>query len=510
MRAGRDERNFDPVGRFRTRMRITAHTLAACAAFLALASGAGASERLHVEGGEVRRVADPYLPATDLPPPPAARDGVRARATAGPSVRRVLRDLLLAGAVTQEQHDEYRAIYDEARSVRGRLSGGRRAELARVIRNTERIAAEGRLTVGRLAPVFLILERNTAWWRARPFPASGARITFGEDPVIFQYYRGEGLQIQPLANFGKANTLYNACVGENTRPGVRCRQGALRALLDRLLELSSRRGDFTTWEYFFNFGGGSPPWTSGLSQGTAIQALARASQLLGEPSYLTVAADALGAFEQDAPTGVRRPMDGGNHYLIYSFSRGLLVLNGFLQSVIGLHDFAQISGDARARALYEAGEVAARAAVPRYDTGAWSLYSLRGRESDLGYHRLVRDFLRGLCERTASGVYCEASDRFTRYLLEHPRVEVLRASPARPRVRRGVRIRFRLSKISRVSVQVSRGGRLVYSRRVINLPYGVRSFTWVPSAPGRYRVRIEAADLRNHHTVRRSTLTVRR
>ena len=484
--------------------------LGACAAFLALAATAGASERLHVDGGEVRRVQDPYLTAVDLPPAPPARERSRAHAAAGPSVRRVLRDLLLSGAITQEQHDEYRGIYDEARRVRGRLSGGRRNELRRVIANTERIAAERRLTVGRLAPVFLILHRNTSWWRARAFPSAGARVTFGDDPVIFQYYPGEGLQIQPLANFSKANALYNACVGENTRPGVPCRQGALRELLDRLVALASRRGDFTTWEYYFRFGGGSPPWTSGLSQGTAIQALARASQLLGEPSYLTVAADALGAFERSAPTGVRRSMDGGNHYLIYSFNRRLLVLNGFLQSVIGLHDYAQISGDPRAQALFEAGEVAARTAVPRYDTGAWSLYSLGGRESDLGYHRLVRDFLEGLCARTGNTVYCEADDRFTRYLLEHPRVDVLRASPRRARVRRPVRIRFRLSKISRVSVQVSRGRRLVFSRRVINVAYGVRSFTWVPSAPGRYRVRIEAADLRNHHTVKRSRLTVRR
>ncbi len=488
---------------------MTAHLLvAACGACLALSAPALASERLHVEGGEIRRVQDPYLPATDLPPVAARGSSPRARAAAGPSVRRVLRDLLLEGAITQEDHDRYRAIYDEARSVRGRLSGARRAELARVLRNTERIAAERRLTVGRLAPVFLILERNTSWWRARAFPSGGARITFGDDPVIFQYYRGEGLQIQPLANFGKANALYNACVGENTRPGIRCRQGALRQLLDRLVALASRRGDFTTWEYYFNFGGGSPPWTSGLSQGTAIQALARGAQLLGEPSYLTVAADALGAFEHSAPTGVRLSMDGGNHYLIYSFNRRLLVLNGFLQSVIGLFDYAQMTGDPRAQQLFAAGEAAARAAVPRYDTGAWSLYALRGRESDLGYHRLVRDFLEGLCTRTATPLYCETAQRFTRYLLEHPRLQILR--PSRARVRRPVHLRFRLSKISRVSVQVSRGGRLVFSRRVINLGYGVRSFAWTPQQPGRYRVRIEAADLRNHHTVRFRSVTVRR
>lgn len=491
---------------------MTSHLLAACAACLALAAPAAASEVLVAGEDGVRRVQDPYLPSLDLPPVPGARAAApepRARA-AGPSVRRVLRDLLLSGAITQEDHDRYRGVYDEARSVRGRLEGARRSELSRVIGTLERIAAGGSLTVGRLPALFLTLERNTSWWRARPFPAAGARVTFGDDPVIFQYYRGEGLQIQPLASFGKANQLYNACVGDNTRPGTSCRKGALRELLDRMVALASRRGDFTAWEYFFSFGGGSPPWTSGLSQGTAIQALARGAQLLENPAYLTVAADALGAFESAAPTGVRIARDGGNQYLIYSFNRRLLVLNGFLQSVIGLYDYAQISGDPRGMALFAAGETAARAAVPRYDTGAWSLYSLGGRESDLGYHRLVRDFLRGLCERTGTALYCETAERFTRYLLEGPRLDILRSSPSRARSRRAVRIRFRLSKISRVSVQVSRGGRLVYSRRVIGVGYGVRSFTWVPPARGRYRVRIEAADLRNHHTVRRGSITVRR
>lgn len=489
---------------------MTAHVAGLCAC-LALAAPAGASEVLRVEPGGVRAAEDPFLPELDLPPAPGRASQSRAaRPAKGPTVARRLRRLLLAGAISEAEHDRYRALYTEARRVRGRLSGGRRAELASVIRTLERITAENRLSPGRLPALFLILRRNTEFWRTKPFPGGGARLTFGSDPAVFQYYPGQGLQIQPLAAFGKANALYNACRGINTRPGVPCRRGALRELLDRMVELAARRGDFTTWEYYFHFGGGSPPWTSGLSQGTAVQALARGAELLERPDYLTVAADALGAFERRPPTGVRLPMDGGSHYLIYSFNRRLLVLNGFLQSVIGLFDYARLTGDLRAQALYEDGERAARAQVPRHDTGAWSLYARGGRESELGYHRLVRDFLRGLCERTRTALYCETEQRFTRYLLEDPRLDLLRPSPARPRAGRPVRIRFRLSKISRVSIHVSRGGRVAFSRRVIGVGHGVRSFTWTPRTPGRYRVRIEAADLRNHHTVRRGRVTVRR
>ena len=102
----------------------------------------------------------------------------------------------------------------------------------------------------------------------------------------------------------------------------------------------------------------------------------------------------------------------GAHYAQYSFWPGLQMLNGFVQSLVGLYDFAQLTGDARAAQLFADGERAARAEVPTYDTGAWSLYS-RGaitRESDLSYHTLLRDFLAGLCDRTATPEYCDTRE----------------------------------------------------------------------------------------------------
>ena len=430
-----------------------------------------------------------------------------AAAARGPTVKAAVRAALVEGTITQEAHDSYRELYDESRSIRRRLLGARRAELHSVIVTLERIAAARDLNAPRMPALFLTLHRNTEYWRSRPFPASGARFAFGRSPVIFQYYPGQGVQIQPLANFGKANALYNACVGVNTRPGTPCRREALRELLDAMVALAVPRGGSAAWEYYFEFGGGRPPWISGLAQGTAIQALGRGAMLLSQPSYLEVGRSALGTFERRPPVGVRVPADGGNHYLIYSFNPRLRVLNGFLQSVNGLHDFARASNEPRAQALLQAGDVAARTAVPRYDTGAWSLYARPGRESDLGYHRLVRDFLGGLCERVRAPVYCDTERRFTRYLYEHPRIRLLGTRGRR--ARRPVAIRFRLSKLSRVSIRVTRGGRVALNaRRTVG--YGRRSFAFRPRAAGRYSYRIEAADLRNHHRVVRGAFTVRR
>ena len=54
---------------------------------------------------------------------------------------------------------------------------------------------------------------------------------------------------------------------------------------------------------------------------------------------------ALGAFQHPPPVGVRVRTAIGAHYLIYSFSPCYRVLNGFLQSLIGLFDFGHAAND---------------------------------------------------------------------------------------------------------------------------------------------------------------------
>ncbi len=78
------------------------------------------------------------------------------------------------------------------------------------------------------------------------------------------------------------------------------------------------------------------------------------------------------------------------------------ILNGFIQADVGLYDYTSITKDPLGLELFEAGDAEARAEVPHYDTGAWSLYDQFG-ESDLNYHELLTEFLQHLCERTRKG-----------------------------------------------------------------------------------------------------------
>ncbi|MEA2150856.1 MAG: hypothetical protein QOD69_2686 [Solirubrobacteraceae bacterium] len=403
------------------------------------------------------------------------------------TVRGALRRAWLAGAIDARTQRRLARVWWTTGRAHARLRGRRRAELGAVIGATARLARERRLTAGRLEPVFLTLRRNRDFWTTRPFPAPAQRLRFGRDPVTLQYYAGRGLQIQPLASFGRANALASACLRRTA--AARCRPQALRRLLDRMVQLGSTRSGFLAWEYLFGFGGGAPPWVSGMTQGTGAQALARGRRVLGERRYGAAARRALGAFEQPPPLGVAVAVPGGRRYTMYSFDPSLRILNGELQAVIGLRDAATFLHSARARRLYARGERVARRAVAGFDTGAWSLYSQGGRESTLGYHVLLGGFLDGLCHRTGLPTYCATGRRFARYVREPPRVAIAKLRGVR--ARRATTIRFSLSKVARVRVLVW-GARGVELRRDLRLARGQHGVRWVPALRGRHRVRIVA------------------
>ena len=213
---------------------------------------------------------------------------------------------LLSGRISRFDHRRLLADLEAARAATGRLSGARRAELASVLGTVDALAAQGRLGPSRLRPVLLVLRRNTETWTRAPFPAARERRTFGRDPAIFQYYPGHGMQLQQLASWGRANGLAHACLSARRggRHG-RCDERRLRQVLDRLAGLGARRGGFLAFEYYFQYGGGAPPWISGMAQATAVQALARAARALHSPRYTRIARQGLGAFEAPPPSASR-------------------------------------------------------------------------------------------------------------------------------------------------------------------------------------------------------------
>jgi hypothetical protein len=420
---------------------------------------------------------------------------------APPTVPGELHRLRAEGAISAGRAAGWRAAWDDAVRTRARLRGVRQRELDAVLDNARAIAAAGLLTRSRGTALFLTVKRNRQWWASRPLLAPGARVLFRGSELVWQHYRGQGLQLQWLATFGRANALFTGRVYD-----VR-----LRALLAEAAALAAERAGGIAWEGLFRFGAGRPPWASALTQGTAVQALSRAAIRLRDPALLGVARAALGVFRRPPPDGVRIATPAGARYLIYSFAPRLRVLNAFVQALNGLLDFARYANDLEGRRLFDEGEAQLASELADYDTGAWSLYS-PARESDLGYHVLVRGFLSGLCERLRdeprrAARYCALARRFTADLRRPPAIALL--LPATPvRARRTVRVALTLSKISVVTLRALRRDRLVWSRTA-RQGRGRHAFALRPSAAGPLALRLRAVDLAGNAATAAAVLHVR-
>jgi hypothetical protein len=288
--------------------------------------------------------------------------------------------------------------------------------------------------------VFLTLARNAQWWavngppapgspgeqaargrRCKPLPARGraARVSFPGSELVFQYYRGLGLQLQVNGNWGKANALFASSNPTFLARGV--------ALLDELVPLGVTRDGVLAWEYMFPAFGGRPPWLSALSQASAVQALTRAAAKLGRPDLLGFAARAAGTFFLPPPAGVRVGLGGGGAwFVLYSFLPRQRVLNAHLHAVAALFDFSKASGDPLSAAAYGAGLLAAHRRIRSFDTGVWSRYANPGALADLNYHVLNRDMARDVCRRSGDRPVCRAAGSFSRELERRcPRVDAL-------------------------------------------------------------------------------------
>ena len=351
-----------------------------------------------------------------------------------------IRSAEATGALPPAQGALYRQVLTKARAVRDGLQGVRRREMASVVRIAGTIAKRGDLTTARMPAVFLTLERNAEWWavngppapgspgengargrRCKPLPARAraARVAFPGSELVFQYYRGMGLQLQMNGTWGKANALL-----QSADPAFVARGGAL---VQELLPLGVVRSGVLTWEYLFPIFGGRPPWISALSQATAVQALTRAAAKLGRPDLLPVAGAAAGAFAFAPPAGVRVALGHGMAWFaLYSFAPRVRVLNAHLDAVAALFDFAQASGDPHTKAAYAAGLLAAHRRIRAFDTGAWSKYANPGALADLNYHVLNTTLADEVCKRSGDRPVCRAASSFARELERRcPRVSAI-------------------------------------------------------------------------------------
>ena len=372
------------------------------------------------------------------------------------------------GRLTRAEEIDYRGELARAHVAAKRMPPLRGKLLEAVIAD---VAAQWRVyTRPRALTLFSTLAVNTDWLAGHALTGSHPDVV-GDDGAVYRFFAGYGYVFHPLANVAKLNSLAAAGDLDGT-------EQLAAALLARAVPV----GRALVWEYEFPFASGHAPWTSGMAQAVAAQAFARAGDLLGDPALLD-AADAAYA----SVGGLLSPAAPAKPWIaLYSFDR-VPVLNAQLQAALSVGEYAAIVGDPAAESFAARLTGAARALLPRFDTGYWSLYSLRGDESPLDYHDYVIALLRKLATRTADSAWSEVADRFHAYESQPP---VIRPGPQPPtlypRPADGYRdlaeLRFWLSKRSTVTL-------LVAGKRVTQLlGHGENVIVWAPgkAAPGVY------------------------
>lgn len=411
------------------------------------------------------------------------------------TVPTVLAKLLASGQITAAEHATYLGDWNRALSEERALSKRRAAQLDPVTELLHTLAVRGQMTASRLPVLFLTLERNAQWWQHGPMLAYGARVQFAGSELEWEYYTGEGIQLQVLGTFGEADGFYEAGAADYPK---------LLEVVDEMIPLAVARGGGLAWEYYFDWQGGAPPWVSAMAQATGLEALTNAYLASHDATYLSTAHAALGILQTPPPTGVAVKTAHGTEFLQYNFEPRTDIINAFLQTLVGLDDYAKVSGDATAAALFDAGNADAQAVLPSFNTGAWSLYQ-PGEADDLNYHELVTTFLGNLCTLTATPLYCSTEQAFTTDLTTPP---VLKQVTLQAAKQRRSRLYFTLDKPAHVGVIVANA----HGKDVLYTSSDCQPGTdyWVlPKLPaGAYTVRLSGTDLAGNYATTSGTLTV--
>jgi heparosan-N-sulfate-glucuronate 5-epimerase len=148
------------------------------------------------------------------------------------------------------------------------------------------------------------------------------------------------------------------------------------------------------WPYTFDFREGrcrlQAPWICAMAQGLAMSVLVRAHRMTGRQELLDLCHAATRVFEKNVEDGGVRTFEHGHtlyeEYPAYPLPR---VLDGFLFSLLGLHDLAVESDEARVGQMLADGVAGLAHSLEFWDyRGKWSWYGSHGYLCPPHYNKL--------------------------------------------------------------------------------------------------------------------------
>ncbi|MFH0815205.1 MAG: D-glucuronyl C5-epimerase family protein [Methanobacteriota archaeon] len=198
------------------------------------------------------------------------------------------------------------------------------------------------------------------------------------------------------------------------------------------------------------------PWRSGMAQGLFLQVLARAQALTNDSAYANASQLALNSFYiGNGDGGFTYKSADGWWYEEYADDGGTQprVLNGMMATLIGLHDFYNLTGSAEAKAFFDLGVRALDAGLPSYDNGRYSIYNIQGSVSSEGYHELHIAQLRELFAITGEPIFLHYADLWDGY--EPPARDIFVIRFAKDPTRMGVAIIFLNACAALIAIEIA-------------------------------------------------------
>lgn len=155
------------------------------------------------------------------------------------------------------------------------------------------------------------------------------------------------------------------------------------------------------------------PWSSALAQGFGMSLLSRAYVINPDSNYLFALKKAINPFRKNIKDkGVTCLTSFGPFYEEYPLKNPDHVLNGFIYSLFGLYDTYQTTGDSLALNLFHQGVTSLKNALPNYDSGSWSLYSLNENPQPRNHWNYSSPFYQKIHVAQLNGLYLITGDIF--------------------------------------------------------------------------------------------------
>lgn len=183
------------------------------------------------------------------------------------------------------------------------------------------------------------------------------------------------------------------------------------------LETQTEAGD---WNYEFDWPGCKAPWTSALAQGRGASVMVRAYLLTQNVDYKNAAIKALSRFEQpiseNGYNAIFKPT-GTPYYEEYP-KRPIVVMNGFMASLIGCWEVSHWLDEPRAQTLFDEGIASLEKMTPYFLVDGWSVYDLNpdNKAHNLNtprYHKLVGSYFDVLSTLSNSDVLAAQSQEWS-------------------------------------------------------------------------------------------------